>query len=745
MATQYPGRNTLKTILQLVRYDIPVLIVGKSSIGKSYTIIELTKKWKITNSLLYIGSEKVENIEGLAKLISSDYESGEAGSDILKFLKPYWFPNTKTITEQVARGRKIFENYAQNYYDKVSFQYSYDILHQILLSLMDVNYEENSTEVIVKLTDKGDNNLSKVTKPETLNSKPFTFKRTLDTVIQVETANEGTLPPTEAGVDELKEMCMYLCTILGYGNYWLILDELDKVDEYSQDKYAPLLHIVRERTLKNWTMKEINDKEGLNLPQSIVKEDYLSVIELVNGSIDRGLPVLDTRIIGISNATIDIEEALFRRFCQIVMEDVMSLADSKVPEVNSIKNCIKENVGESQMDLTELLPKIGVLDEVNLQWQYSFLPKMFNQTDKFGNFFYEDFQKYYNKILSENFGNVENTWNSISGDGNLFSDVALGKIWKDNFLLDKDLTNASDAMKDLYAGLYQLLPCLLEKEFNPGAIRNDIGVAGFEETGGGTMSEIEQERKLMEDEFSELGEEGFFFQLKDDLTNEYNEAKGNPSAITQWTNSVLRKIDTANINDKGDYDQIPGIGDKIIPVLYQLMFNLYSKDDSLDSDLFTRQTKLINDSFNVLLNKNGDKGVHPLKNDKKYVESAMYGTELSKLKGMSEKKQQAVSGLGLYGTPGNYIKSISFNNYVKKYFYNELLYFFSTTLSNLQKATEFMDKSKVANSEENYVVNFLRAEPIKSLVRKYYDTLLQGPQGRTMGVRFLRDIMQFEK
>ena len=103
MATQYPGRNTLKTILQLVRYDIPVLIVGKSSIGKSYTIIELTKKWKITNSLLYIGSEKVENIEGLAKLISSDYESGEAGSDILKFLKPYWFPNTKTITEQVYR------------------------------------------------------------------------------------------------------------------------------------------------------------------------------------------------------------------------------------------------------------------------------------------------------------------------------------------------------------------------------------------------------------------------------------------------------------------------------------------------------------------------------------------------------------------------------------------------------------------------------------------------------------------
>ena len=41
------GTNTLKTILQLVRYDIPVLVVGKSSIGKSYTIIEVTQKWRL--------------------------------------------------------------------------------------------------------------------------------------------------------------------------------------------------------------------------------------------------------------------------------------------------------------------------------------------------------------------------------------------------------------------------------------------------------------------------------------------------------------------------------------------------------------------------------------------------------------------------------------------------------------------------------------------------------------------------
>ena len=734
MAEQYPGRNTLKTILQLVRYDIPVLIVGKSSIGKSYTIIELTKKWKITNSLLYIGSEKVENIEGLAKLISSDYDSGEAGSDILKFLKPYWFPNTKTITEQVGRGRKIFENYSKNYYDRVPFQYTYDILHQILLSLMDVNYGENETEVVVELVDRGDNNLSKVSRPETLNSKPFTFKRTLDTVIQVETANEGTLPPVEAGVDELKEMCMYLCTILGYGNYWLILDELDKVDEYSQDKYAPLLHIVRERTLKNWTMKEINDKEGLDVPQSIVKEDYQSVVDLVNGSLDRGLPVLDTRIIGISNATIDIEDALFRRFCQIIMEDVMTLSESKVPEVNSIKNCIKENVGESQMDLTELYPKIKALEEVNLQWQYSFLPKMLNQTDKFGNFLYEDFQSYYAKKLSENFGNVENTWNSLQSDGNLFSEVALGKIWKDNFVFDKDLTDASPAMKQKYEGLYRLLPCLLEKEFNPGGISNEVSVAGFEEVGGGTMSDYQQERQLMEDDYTELGEDGFFFQLRDDLINDYNQAKGNPSAITNWTKGVLDKINTANINDKGDYDQIPGVGNKIIPFLYQLMFEMYSQDESLDTDLYTRQTKLINDAFNVLLNNKGDVGVHPLKNDKSFVEKAMYGIELSKAKGLTGKKKDLVSMKGLYGL--DYKKSLSFQLYMKKYFYPEML-LFVVSLDNKDFYDEFNDKSKIENSEQNNILNFLKSEPIKPFVKQFYD----GMQDGTKNKRFLAKLV----
>ena len=326
----FAGDKLLKLILQLIRYDIPPLIVGKSSIGKSYTLIELTKKWRMPSSMLYIGSEKPENIEGLAKLISKEYDSttGQKGSDILKFLKPYWFPNSNTISTQVANGYRIFDYYAKNYYDNpnLKFSFSYKCLHQILVALMEVEFEGSETKISVNLVDgtKG-NVLSTSATPQTLNSKPFTFERGPETSIQAKTAYEYTLDAKKAGRDDVRDMCMYLCTLLGYGNYWLILDELDKVDDNEKDKYAPLLHIVRERTLKNWTMREISDKEGLNIPLSISNEYYESVANSIAEQIAKGLPLLDCRVVGIANASDIIEEALFRRFAQVIMDSPMSL------------------------------------------------------------------------------------------------------------------------------------------------------------------------------------------------------------------------------------------------------------------------------------------------------------------------------------------------------------------------------------------------------------------------------------
>ena len=389
------GTDTLKTILQLVRYDIPVLVVGKSSIGKSYTLIELTEKWRVPSSMLYIGSEKPENIEGLAKLISKDYDTERdsegkkirTGEDILKFLKPYWFPNTSTISTQVANGQRIFDNYIK-VYDKpgTKFRYSYKILHQILLCLMDIDYAEGQQEVEAILVDSGNNNLSDVTgAPEVLNSKEFMFKRSPETEVQAETAYEYTLNAYEAGRDDIRDLCMYLCTILGYGNYWLILDELDKVGEHEKEKFAPLLHIVRERTLKSWTMKEINNKKGMPIPLKVDSGDYSSMVNLVREQITKGLPLMDCRIIGIANASNAIEEALFRRFCQVIMRSTMALypPDS---DANKVMLCVDEFL-PNRMDVSLLLKKVAFLDEVNLQWQYSFLPKILNNTDTSGNFF----------------------------------------------------------------------------------------------------------------------------------------------------------------------------------------------------------------------------------------------------------------------------------------------------------------------------------------------------------------------
>ena len=745
--TPFPGKDTLRTILQLVRYDIPPLIVGKSSIGKSYTIIELTKKWRITNSLLYIGSEKVENIEGLAKLISGDYDKDEAGSDILKFLKPYWFPNTKTITEQVKSGRKIFSNYVKNYYDTREFQYNYDILHQILLGLMDVEYVENETEVSVQLIDMGDKNLSDVVEPVMLNTKPFTFKRTLDTVLQVETANEGTLPPTKAGFDEVKNMCMYLTTILGYGNYWLILDELDKVSKFEQDKYAPLLHIVRERTLKNWTMKEVNDKEGLNVPESIQNEDYDKVVKLVNGTLDRGLPVTDARVIGIANATINIESALFRRFCQIIMEDTMSLTETKSAEVNAIKNCIKDNVGEQQMDITDLMNNVRMLDEVNLQWQYSFLPKILNQGDRFGNYFYKNFSNYYNRILRDR-GDVSNTWGAIQSDPYRFENTSFGKVWKDNFIGNKDI-EGNPAMEDKFGGLFTLWGCLVEQEFNPGAIKEDVAIAGFSQTGGGSMSPLEQERSLLQEEYTELGD-NFWVQLNNDLIEEYGETIGNPSALNNWTNKVLFKVKAANINSKGEYDQLPGVGSKILPFVYGVMMRAYRHDEQLDSDLFTQQIATINKFFTDLLNKDGDTGKHPLKFDAAECQKLMQGVENEKVFGVSKKEQKVLGGNSLYGFPANnllsfgthYGDSLSFALYMRFYFPNEWLKFSATTLSSLKSFNEFMDDVKKKKFGADKVYAFLHLPKVRDYIKRLYDSTPKTKMN-AMNVGFIKKLMKF--
>jgi hypothetical protein len=692
------GTDTLKTILQLVRYDIPVLVVGKSSIGKSYTIIEVTEKWRVPSSILYIGSEKPENIEGLAKLISSDYETKKndkgqttkQGDDILKFLKPYWFPNSNTISTQVANGQRIFDNYIK-IYDKVGteFTYSYKILHQILICLMDIKYPPNENKLLVNLVDDGFNTLSdnKGTK-QILNSKGFEFKRSKETDIQSSTAYEYTLDTDEAGRDDIRDMCMYLCTLLGYGNYWLILDELDKVGEGETEKYAPLLHIVRERTLKSWTMKEINDKKGMPIPLEVEYGSYRSMADLIRTQIKKGLPLLDCRIIGIANATKDIEGALFRRFCQIIMRSTMSLYPPK-DEVSQIMNCVDEFL-PNRMNVGLLLRKIAFLDEVNLQWQYSFLPKMLNKTDIDGNFIYQNFNSYFQKILKAENNNFESAEiNLRSNTKELFNKTAFGQIWRDNYLggdIAKD-----EGVQSLLKDMVELYLCLAKELyiFQEGDYQSVM--AGATKVGGGTLTPLMRLRKEIIQTYKER-KDIYFEALKGELQDKYQLTIGNPSALSNWTEQALSHIEASNINEAGDYDQISSVGDKMIPFIYQqIMLNL-RLDRKLDTDLFNSQLLRIDKFFDNFLNQAGEGNTHTLSADKEQTEELMFGASNKKLKGMKPQQRKQVESQSLYGKYYSYYNSLSFALYRKYYLQGVLINIIGIILEDNDKYILFLQE-----------------------------------------------------
>ncbi len=720
------GTETLKTILQLVRYDIPVLIVGKSSIGKSYTLLQITEKWRLPSSMLYIGSEKPENIEGLAKLISKDYDTERdsegkkirTGEDILKFLKPYWFPNSSTISTQVANGQTIFDNYIK-VYDKpqTKFSYSYKILHQILLALMELDYPEGEQEISVQLVDNPRNNLSNATTREILNSKEFMFKRSPETAVQAETAYEYTLDALEAGRDDIRDLCMYLCTILGYGNYWLILDELDKVSEHEKEKYAPLLHIVRERTLKSWTMKEINNKKGMPIPLDVDYGDYRNMAELVRSQISKGLPLMDCRIVGIANATKDIEEALFRRFCQIIMRSTMALYP---PDKNATKvmDCV-DKFGPNDMDVSLLLKKVAFLDEVNLQWQYSFLPKMLNQRDRSGNYFYQNFSSYFQKILGKARGDMSGAVRLLSNDDKVFNDTAWGMIWRDNYLGGKSNYKSDPGLKNYYESLGALWLCLAEELYTESDEESfGASLAGASKVGGGNISPVMRLRNEIALSFKDY-QKDYFNYLQLELANSYAETNGNPSKLTSWTLNALSYIQASNENQAGDYDQLAGVGDKMIPFIYQqIMINLRG-DKQIDSDLFTKQILEVNNFFEKFLNKEGEIETHTLKVDAEQTEKMMYGETKSKLRGMKPAQRKSQEQSGLYGL-NNYENSLSLSLYIRYYFMGAFASFFDSTLADNEKYIKFLQESKKGGESEK-VMNFFKNPRVKSILTRFYE------------------------
>tara|TARA_R110002012_G_scaffold21893_1_gene75892 strand:+ start:1182 stop:3170 length:1989 start_codon:yes stop_codon:yes gene_type:complete len=469
----FSGDRTIKLVKQLIRYDIPFLLLGKSSIGKSYSVIEMTERWRMPKSLLYIGSEKPSNIEGLPRLTGT-----RAGGDTLEFYKPNWFPSVFLIESYVKNGKKIFDKYVEDHFDGdkagcITGE-NFQALNSIFEGLFIWEWDSNvTTKQEMKISDVNDGKLS----TSYLNKKGMKVERQLYSDAELFKMQESGDVVVR---DDVRDLCLYLSTLLGYGNFWLILDELDKVDESEQDKYAPLLHIVRERIIKDYSMRTLNEGKGAGVPKKVKAGSNYDVVKAqLDEAIELNMPLLDTRIIGIANATEDIEDALFRRFCHIIIEEIM-MVSAPPTELEGMRMCLNEVTKDSQAGaLTDDL-EFKLLNEVNLQWQFGFLPTMLNTRDAGNNYIYEDFMKTFGE-----YGFSKGTQNAIiagkkSSQQELYDQTkttALFKVIRNNFGVDNEM-DGGDSVR-LQQGIYK---CLAS------AILGGSGTFSMETAGGETPS-----------------------------------------------------------------------------------------------------------------------------------------------------------------------------------------------------------------------------------------------------------------
>ncbi len=470
---QLSDKDMIRYILNFVRYDIPILMAGKSSIGKSYTILALAKQWGLPNSVLYVGSEKADNIEGLPKLMDVLSEKKE---NVLTYFKPYWFPQSNLIQEAVRKGQEIFETKIKpNFSDKSSLDLPYETVMGLIFAIGDLKFNGNQITQKFSFVDK------------TRYIFPDKDNEILNKEIEL---TRELMPKNEEALNfknELYELSIYLCTLAGLGNYWLILDELDKVQPEEADKFAPMLHIVRERRLKNYSLRELNDGNGSDIAMNVVGNSYVNVYNIIKNSLHTNQSVLDTRIIAVSNKTdniIDISDALFKRFVQVVISDILVL--KPVPaKLATIRNClgsIETKIGSgSKGDLT-----LGFLEEINLQWQFGFLPRILQADDSAGNFIRNN----YIETMADTI-NIPDELIRAERINELKKKTALYKLCLENFGDDNKVTFTdeqghptevlvSDLIMDCLSS--QIMPVIVEEKkdgSNPLDLIKDIQLKGL--------------------------------------------------------------------------------------------------------------------------------------------------------------------------------------------------------------------------------------------------------------------------
>ena len=253
------------------------------------------------------------------------------------------------------------------------------------------------------------------------------------------------------------------------------------------------------------------------------------------------MPLLDTRIIGIANATADIEDALFRRFCHLIIEEVM-MVSAPPTELAGMRMCLNDVIKDTQAGALMEDLDFKLLNEVNLQWQFGFLPTMLNQRDAGNNYIFQDFIAEFGDA-----GFSTGTQSAIvagkkSTQEELYLQTktsALFKIIRNNFGVDDEM-DGGDSLR-LQQGIYKCLASALLGGSSEYSMESQGSPVSAPEMASTSVNALKQ---MIQDALEDAGGDAEFaaVSLLVDMKSQSSSVTNNSEAI-DWMEKLLGLVE----------------------------------------------------------------------------------------------------------------------------------------------------------------------------------------------------------
>ena len=278
---------------------------------------------------------------------------------------------------------------------------------------------------------------------------------------------------------------------------------------------------------------------------------------------------------------------------------------------------------------------------------------------------------------------------------------------------------------------------MVRRELMPTEMERTEDVSGIQEATG-TSDPISQLRMILEKSNQE-DPDIFWDKLELDITRKFKDTKDsgglNVGKLNNWTSSTLDYIEASILTSRESnkkYEQIPSVGDKMLPFMYNLMIKLLGKEREIDMDLFNSQISLITTGLDNIL----DEKALKLKFDKDATQKAFYGDTIAKMKKMPDAKRKNVATRGLFsfgqgmypyvGTEGIY-GSV----YMNKYLLNDFAKFNKEVLSDTQNWLEWKEKAMEIGTDERRVLKFLGGSKVAQVFMNMRDAFEKSGQPET--------------